>query len=138
MERLNKIRGTAHLLTLRQQTTALGVVVHKTDDGVSITTATNVTITAAQVATGRITRDCAGAGRSDTLPDAADVISTLGLEPGDWFMLELVNASDAAETQTLSGGTGNTVVGTLDVAQNESTLVLAQCQTATTMRYKEV
>lgn len=92
-----------------------------------ITTAGAETYTAAQLATGVITRDPAGAARTDTTDTAANIIAgTPALSAnGDCLACWLINTADAAEAITLAGGTGVTVsnVGQT-LAQNESALLL--------------
>lgn len=92
----------------------------------NVTTAGAGTYTAAQVAGGIITRDPAGAARTDTTPSAADLIAELGLDrDGATAVCYLINTADAAETITLAGGTGVTIsnVGQT-LAQNEAALLL--------------
>lgn len=89
----------------------------------TLTTASALTLTAAQVAGGRIHRDPNGAGRSDTLPTATLLFahySKTGLRPriGQRFKFTIKNTADAAETITILAGTGGTVVGTATIAQN--------------------
>ncbi len=95
-------------------------------DVANITTAGAGTYTAAQIAGGIITRDPAGAGRTDTTDTAANLISALGLvEDGDTASCHLINTADAAEAITLAGGTGVTVANAgQTVGQNESALLL--------------
>jgi len=90
--------------------------------GVVIDTAGAGTYTGANLATGRILRDCAGAGRTDTTDTAANIITALGLS-ADYQerYCELVNTSDDVETITLDAGVGVTMKGTITVAQNEVT-----------------
>lgn len=89
----------------------------------TLTTAGALTLTAAQIAGGLILRDPNGAGRSDTLPTAALLVSYFGktgLRPliGQWFAFTIVNQADAAETITVLAGSGGTIVGTATIAQN--------------------
>lgn len=92
-----------------------------------ITTAGAGTYTAAQLAGGLITRDPAGAGRTDTTDTAANLIAgTPALSrDGDTLFCYVINTADAAEAITLAGGTGVTVsnVGQT-IAQNESALLI--------------
>lgn len=77
---------------------------------VEITTAGAATYTAAQVLGGIILRDCAGAGRSDVLPTAALLIGAMrGERVGDVIRCTVINNSDAAETITITPGTGGTI-----------------------------
>ena len=72
-------------------------------------TAGNVTYTAADIVGGIITRDCAGASRTDVTPTAAQLVAAIpGVRIGDIVACYLTNTSDAAETITLSGGTSVT------------------------------
>lgn len=89
----------------------------------TITTASAVTLTAAQLAGGLILRDPNGAGRSDTTPTAALLVayfSNGGLRPiiGQRFEFIIKNTADAAETITILAGTGCTLSGTMTIAQN--------------------
>jgi len=91
------------------------------------TTAGNLTITAAFLLTGLITRDPNGAGRTDTTDTAANIIAgipALSVDGAVWPVI-LINTADAAEAITLAGGTGVTIsnVGQT-IAQNESALLL--------------
>jgi hypothetical protein len=85
----------------------------------SLTTAGNVTYTAAQLLSGTIVRDPNGAARTDTLPTAALLVAALnalsGAEVGDLIDVTIWNGSDGAadaETITIAAGTG----GTFDAA----------------------
>lgn len=101
-----------------------------------ITTAGNATVTAAQIATGFITRDPNGAGRTDTTDTATAIIAAIPAlaDTGDTFTLFLVNTADAAEAITLAGGTGVTIsnVGQT-IAQNESALLVFRRTSATAL-----
>lgn len=89
----------------------------------SVATAGNVTYTAAQILGGVISRDCAGAGRSDVLPTAALLVAAVsGAKVGQTFFTYIVNGSDAAETLTIGAGTG----GTFDVNQTAASRVVPQ------------
>lgn len=74
----------------------------------SIATAGDATYTAANILTGGIVRDCAGAARADTLPTAALLVAAIknGVRVGQRIRFKLVNGSDADETITLQAGTG--------------------------------
>jgi hypothetical protein len=100
---------------------------HRVTTVTDITTAGAGTYTGAQIATGFITRDPNGAGRTDTTDTATAILTavTCLVDTGDTFSLYLINTADAAEAITLAGGTGvtfNNVGQTL--AQNESALIL--------------
>ncbi len=89
----------------------------------SINTAGNVTITAAQLLGGTIVRDPNGAGRSDTLDTAANIVAALpNAAVGDIFSCYLVNGADAAETITIAAGAG----GTFDANQTAASRVVPQ------------
>lgn len=94
-----------------------------------IATAGAATITIAQLLTGTIIRDCAGAGRTDTLPTAALLVAGIdNCEVGDTISCYYVNASDAAETITLAAGTGGALTstqtaGSFVIPQNTSKIV---------------
>lgn len=79
---------------------------------VTITTAGAATYTVTQLLGLMISRDCNGAGRTDTTPTAANIIAGGGLQlDGTSFSTYLKNTSDAAETITLSAGAGVTLLG---------------------------
>lgn len=102
----------------------------------NITTAGNETYTAAQLATGIITRDPAGGARTDTTDTAAAIIAgTPALSAdGDVLITYLINTADAAEAITLAGGTGVTIsnVGQT-IAQNEAAMLLFRRTSGTTI-----
>lgn len=99
-----------------------------TSDPQTITTAGAATYTAQQVLSGLILRDPAGAGRSDVMPTAAlllaEIEARLGGDAPIGLCFEFVirNDADAAETITLTPGTGGSVTGggTMTIAQNNS------------------
>jgi hypothetical protein len=66
------------------------------------------TLTAAEILCGTVSIDCGGAGRAVTLPTAALLIAahTVAPEIGDVLDCKIVNGSDAAETITLTAGSG--------------------------------
>lgn len=98
----------------------------------SLATAGAATYTAAQLLTGCIVRDCAGAGRTDVLPTAALLVAAItGATVGDIIECELVNGSDAAETITLDAGSG----GAYDTNQTASSRVVPQ-NTSKTIRIR--
>jgi ABC-type arginine transport system ATPase subunit len=89
----------------------------------TITTASAVTFTAAQVVGKMILRDPNGAGRSDLLPTVASLYTELGSPinaAGASFDFTIRNTADAAETITLTTNTGWTLSGTMTIAQNNS------------------
>lgn len=91
-----------------------------------VTTAGAATYTKEAIAGGVITRDPAGAARTDTTPTAADIISECGLQQdGETALCYLINTADAAEAITLAGGTGVTISNAgQTLAQNESAVLL--------------
>ena len=100
-----------------------------------IVTAGAETYTAAQLATGLITRDPAGAGRTDTTDTATNLVAAAGLgltANGDTRACYLINTADAAEAITLAGGTGVTVSNAGNtLLQNESAILLFRRTSAT-------
>jgi hypothetical protein len=87
----------------------------------TLTTAANVTYTAAQILGGLILRDPNGGARTDVLPTAALLAAELGgAKAGDSFEFTLRNTADANETITVGAGVGGTVSGTATVAQNNT------------------
>lgn len=86
-----------------------------------ITTAGAFTYLAGQLLAGLILRDPNGAGRSDVTPTAALLIAALpGCDVGTTFSFRIQNDADAAETITITAGTGATLVGTMTIAQSNS------------------
>mgnify|MGYP003403636198 CR=1 FL=1 len=87
----------------------------------TLTTASALTYTAAQVAGGLILRDPNGAGRSDLFPTAATLYVAFGKpEAGQSFKFTVRNTADVAETITMTTNTGLTLSGTMTIAQNNS------------------
>jgi predicted RecA/RadA family phage recombinase len=92
-------------------------------------TAGGVTLTAAELLGGIVVADCAGAGRTYTLPTAALLVAAMpGVQVGDIVRFLLVNGSDAAEAITLAAGTGgafdaNQTAASRTVVQNDSKFV---------------
>lgn len=108
-----------------------------------ITTAGAATYTIAQLLTGYVRRDCTGASRSDVTPTAALVVAAFAAifgaaSVGMVIEFTIKNTSDAAETITVTGGTGGTVVGTATIAQNNSKRFRLELTnvTATTEAYR--
>jgi hypothetical protein len=95
----------------------------------TIATAGNATYTTANLKAGLILRDCAGAGRTDTTPTAADIVADCALAVGDWLDVVVQNTSDAAETITLAAGVG--VTGAASIAQGRSVTLRFRCINAT-------
>jgi hypothetical protein len=94
----------------------------------TITTAGAVTYTAAQLLNGLIFRDPNGASRSDVTPTAALIVAALEerrpgrTHAGTSFCCVIKNDADAAETITVTAGTGVTLKGTMTIAQNAQRL----------------
>jgi len=103
---------------------ATGLVVRRLTTA-NVNTAGDVTVTAAQVLGGRLTRDPNGGNRSDTLCTGTE-LDTAGatLATGDTFSFTLDNTADAAETITLGMGVGLTNRGSaITIAQNTSAVL---------------
>lgn len=95
----------------------------------TVSTAGVVAYTAAQFLNSLILRDCNGAGRADTVPTAAALLTALtnvGRKPnvGAAFELTIRNASGGAFTITLTATAGVTISGTATIAQNNSKKLL--------------
>lgn len=89
----------------------------------SYNTAGNVTYTAADLMSGIIIRDPNGASRSDVLPTAALLVAALpGAAIGDTLRCLIVNGADAAETITLTAGSG----GGFDANQTATSRIIDQ------------
>jgi hypothetical protein len=90
----------------------------------SISTAGNVTLTAAQLLSGTIVRNANGADRTDTLPTAALLVAALnalsGAEVGDIVETTIVNGSTTTGIITIAAGTG----GTFDANQTAASRVV--------------
>ncbi len=100
----------------------------------TISTAGDVTFTAAQVLGGLILRDPAGAGRADLVPTAANIIAALSQAGvGNSFEFTIRNTADGAETITVTTNTGITLSGTMTIAQNNSKRFLAVVTGSTTV-----
>jgi len=85
----------------------------------TLTTASNLTLTAAQILGGLILRATSGAGRTDTLPTAALLVAAIpGAQIGTGFEFTIRNDAGAAETITVAAGVGGTTKGTMTIAQN--------------------
>jgi hypothetical protein len=95
----------------------------RTDAAAIVTDAGAATYTAAQVLGGVIIRDCSGAGRTDVLPTAALLIGAMRAPRiGDTIDVLVVNSSDAAETITISAGSG----GAFPTEQIAATRIIPQ------------
>lgn len=102
----------------------------------TVTDASAVTFTAAQVVGGLILRDPNGAGRADLVPTVASLYTELARpEAGQSFEFTIRNTADAAETITVTTNTGWTLSGTMTIAQNNSKrfLVVFASPTAATL-----
>ncbi|MGL5131298.1 MAG: hypothetical protein ACRC78_02160 [Planktothrix sp.] len=94
---------------------------------VLIATAGPATYTAAQILTGLVLRDPAGASRSDVTPTAALIVAAIpNAVIGSVFEFVLKNEADAAETITVTAGAGVTLAGTMTIAQNNQRRFRAQ------------
>lgn len=84
-------------------------------------TADVVTYTAAELVGGLILRDPNGAGRNDVTPTAAQIVGAVaGAIVGSSFEFVIRNTADAAETITITAGSGVSLSGTMTIAQNNS------------------
>lgn len=91
----------------------------------SLTSAAAVTYTAAQILGGLIS-DAISEANAATLPSAADVVAAIaGCAVGTSFDFFVKNAAASAISITLTAGTGNTLVGTATIAQNNTKHVRA-------------
>ena len=101
-------------------------VINETFPVVTKTTAGAVTYTAAEIISGLILRDTNGASRSDVTPSAADLLAAVeGAQVNSGFKFHIRNTADAAETITMTAGTGITISGTATIAQNNGKNFLA-------------
>ena len=92
----------------------------------TVATAGAATYDAADVVGGLILRDPNGASRSDVTPTAALLVAAVpGAVVGSGFEFTIRNTADAAETITLTAGSGVTLSGTMTIAQNNSKRFLA-------------
>lgn len=95
-------------------------------------TAGVVTYSAAEVTGGMILRDPAGGSRSDVTPTAAAIVAAIpNAVVGSTFEFTIRNTADAAETITVTAGSGVTLSGTMTIAQNNSKRFLAICTNVT-------
>lgn len=89
----------------------------------SIATAGPETYTAAQILSGVIVRDPAGAARTDTLPTAALLVAAVkNAKVGDMVRVLIVNGADGIEAITLAAGAG----GAFDANQTAASRVIPQ------------
>lgn len=104
-----------------------------------VTTAGAATLTAAGFASGIIKRDPNGASRTDTTPTAAQLIAGLGLTADyQYKFCTIHNNADAAETITLSGGTGVTLKGAITCEQSTVIRLCVVRTSSTTVAIREV
>jgi hypothetical protein len=98
----------------------------------TVTTASAVTLTAAQILGGLILEDPNGGAATATLPTAALLLAAIpGAVVGTSFEFTIRNTADAAETITVAGGTGGTISGTATIAQNNSKRFLVRLTNVT-------
>tara|TARA_B100001123_G_C14946305_1_gene881822 strand:- start:26 stop:721 length:696 start_codon:yes stop_codon:yes gene_type:complete len=93
-------------------------------DFVTVTTDTTAganTWSAAEFIGGLLLRDCVGTGRSDVTPTATQIVGAIAnCKVGTAFRVIIRNTSDAAETITITAGTGVSLSGTMTIAQNNT------------------
>src|SRR5262245_41177054 len=96
----------------------------------TIGTAGKVTYSAAQVLGQLILRNTNGAARSDVTPTAAQLIAALpNCKAGSSIEFTIRNTAGAAETITVTAGSGVTLSGTMTIAQNNSKRFLLRIDT---------
>ena len=84
-------------------------------------TAGAVTLTTDQVLGGLLLRDGNGGARTDTLPNASDLVEAIqGCMVGTSFQFHVRNTSGTAIAITIAVGTGGTASGTMTVAQSNA------------------
>ena len=129
-----RLTGKAQLFS--QEKTVVGPQGRTLEGAITVTTdstAAAVTYTAAQLLGGIILRDPNGGGRSDVTPTAALLKAALpGIAVGTGFEFTIRNTADAAETITVTAGTGATLSGTMTIAQNNSKRFLVVFTNVTT------
>lgn len=109
--------------TFRQSGGSVSGLVKGAPAPTSLATAGAITYTIAQLKTGLIVRDPAGAARTDVLPTAALAVAGLpGVQVGDWLFCDLTNGADAAEAITLDAGSG----GAYDTNQTAASRIVPQ------------
>ena len=90
----------------------------------TITTAANVTYTAAQYLGGYIARDPGATARTDVTPTAAQInAANPALVVGSFFDTTFKNTAAGSHKVILNGGSGVTLIGTIEVSQNETMVV---------------
>ena len=118
---------TSTNISMTLATQGTGVVLPTVGPIVNIATVTTdstagaLTYTAAMLKGGTILRDPNGAGRSDVTPTAALLVAALpSCVVGTAFEFTIRNTADAAETITVTAGTGATLSGTMTIAQSNT------------------
>lgn len=96
----------------------------------TIATAGNVTYTAAQYLGGYIARDPGASARTDVTPTAAQInTANPALGVGSFFDTTIKNTAAGSHKVILNGGSGVTLIGTIEADQNE-TIVVRTIKTA--------
>lgn len=96
----------------------------------TITTASNVTYSAAQYLGGYIARDPGATARTDVTPTAAQInAANPALVVGSYFDTTIKNTASGSHKVILNGGSGVTLIGTIEASQNE-TMVVRTIKTA--------
>lgn len=109
--------------TNRDMVQKTGPFVQNTPTPASYSTAGAQTYTVADVIGTIIVRNCNGGSRTDVLPTAALMVAALpNARIGDTFDCLIINGTNAANTVTITAGSG----GALDTNQNAATAVIAQ------------
>lgn len=93
-------------------------------------TGSNKTLTADQICSGAITRDCSGAAKTDTLPTGTLLLAAMqarNYAAGEQMRVSLTNVSDASENLTIAAGSDVTLVTSgadAVLAQNETAILV--------------
>lgn len=96
----------------------------------TITTAGNVNYSAAQYLGGYIARDPGASARTDVTPTAAQInTANPALVVGSYFDTTIKNTASGSHKVILNGGSGVTLIGTIEASQNE-TMVVRTIKTA--------
>ena len=92
--------------------------------GSVLTTGGAQTYSITQYLGGYIARDPNGTAVTDITPTAVDLAASLPYLPvGGFFDVTIKNTADAAETITLNGGVGVTLIGAITVAQSQTAVL---------------
>lgn len=114
---------------------AAGGFYHPKGAHATVNTAGAGTYAAADLITGKIVRDCAGAGRTDTLDTGANLVAALpGCAVGDEIQVKILNNSDDAETITLAvpaSGSFAATQKTHTIVQNASLIIFIRITNVT-------